>query len=358
MKTRTIPRRALGIKDVAHRAGVSISTVSNVLRGSKAVSEDLARQVMRAVEELNYTPNPIASGLKSKSTMSIAVAVTDIHRIFFPQVIKGIDEICSKYGYLVTVCNTNANLLDERRIVRNLVGNWVDGIILDSMADPAEHSYLEELAALYKGERLIPCVSLERDFQRFGIDSVVVDNHRGGVLAAQHLLECGSQRFLFIAGNTAPDVHAARLRGFAETLVQAGHALPPDHLLYADSSPASGHQIVRDVLQRDLHFDAIFATTDQLAIGAIKALREVGIRIPEDVRVIGFDNTFISSFTEPSLTTIHVPKHQMGTRAAECLLQRIANPAQPPSCVQVPIRLIIRNSTDLRGDRSWDLVGW
>lgn len=350
--------RILGIKDVARVAGVSISTVSNVLRGSKNVSQELREQVQRAARELGYHPNPIASGLKSKSTMSIAVAITDIHRIFFPQVIKGIDEVCTSRGYLVTVCNTNACLSDEQRIIRNLVGNWVDGIILDSVADAGDGDYIRGLGQHFKGNKAIPCVSLERDFHGWDIDSVIVDNYRGGELAAQHLIECGSRDFVFISSPLTSCVHQERMRGFSETLRAGGCSLPESHVLFADGSPASGHQVLRDFLQREVRFDGLFASSDQLAIGAIKALREVGLRIPEDVRVIGFDNTFVASFVEPSLTTIHVPKHQMGMRAAELLLQRIANPEGPPSLIRTPVRLIIRNSTDLKGDHTWDLIGW
>lgn len=349
---------SVSIKDVARLAGVSISTVSNVLRGNKAVSDSLRQQVHNAVQKLGYQPNPIASGLKSKSTMSIAIAIADIHRIFFPQVIKGIQEVCSERGYLVNICDTNDSLAEEQRVIQNLVGNWVDGIILDSVCDGADAEYIAALGRHFKGRKRIPCVSLERDFHAQGIDSVVVHNARGGEMAAQHLIETGCTRFVYLSGPPAAGLSAERLRGFCQALSQRGLQFPHSHVLQADYAPASGYRAMRDFLQREVSFDGVFAASDQLAIGAIKAMREVGLRIPEDVRIVGFDNTFVASFVEPSLTTIHVPKLQMGRRAAELLLERIANPDRPAELVEVPIRLVVRQSTDLKGDRSWDLLGW
>jgi len=346
------------IKDVAKKAGVSISTVSNAINGTKYVSEELKQKINKAIAELDYKVNPVARSLKSKRTMSIGVIITDINRIFFPQVIKGIQDTAAKNGYSITFCNSNDDFETDQRFVRMLENNRVDGIILDSVADMENQEYFNRLSNLGTQKKRIPVVSIERKLVDYNIDSVVVDNKRGGSMATAHLIEYGCKKIVHITGPVNSSMAFDRLKGYKDELLKNGLKVDDSLILNGDFSPLSGYQAVKQLLLNGAEFDGIFAANDQMAIGAIKALRENGYSVPEDVKVVGFDNTFVASIVEPSLTTINVPRFKLGACAVETLMKRIDNILSETSCIELPINLILRQSTDLKGDKNWDLYGW
>ena len=347
-----------GIKDVARRAGVSISTVSNVINGTKYVSGELRLRINRAIEELSYEVDPVARSLKSKKTMNIGVVITNISRIFFPHVIKGIQEEADKRGYSLTFCNTDDSAEKERRFVQMLESSWVDGIILNSVVAVEEEEYFHKLANLGDKKKRIPVVSLERRLDRYGMDSVVVDNLQGGRLAARHLIDCGCRSIAYVMGPAGSCMSRDRQTGTEQELLEAGMRLKEKMVKQGDFSPLSGYQAVKELLASGEVPDGIFAANDQMAIGAVKAVRELGLRIPEEVKVIGFDNTFVASITEPSLTTVNVPKYKLGTAAVEMLFKRMETPGGEAVCKELPINLVVRRSTNLRGGSGWDLFGW
>lgn len=346
------------IKDVAKKAGVSISTVSNVINGTKYVSDELRERVNKAITELNYEVDPVARSLKSKKTMSIGVIITDINRVFFPQVIKGIQDTATRNGYSITFCNSNDSFDMEKRFVQMMENSQLDGIILDSVADAGQQGYFKELCCLGSGKKRIPVVSIERRIDDFPIDSVVVNNAEGGSMAARHLIECGCGKVAHIAGPANSFMALERLQGYRNELQKRGLDLDDARLVMGDYSPLSGYQATKHLLINGVDFDGIFAANDQMAIGAIKAIKEHGYSIPEHIKVIGFDNTFVSSIVEPSLTTINVPKYKLGSSAVETLIKRMENRLCETACIELPINLVVRQSTDLKGDKNWDLYGW
>ena len=359
-----------GIKDVAEKAGVSISTVSNVINGTKYVSNELKLKINKVIEELHYEVDPVARSLKSKKTKTIGVVITNVNRIFFPQVMKGIQDSAAKSGYSLTFCNTNDDFEDEKRFVQMLESTWVDGIILDSVAGIDDEKYFKYLSSLGSKKKAIPVISLERREDTFGIDSVVVNNFLGGSMATRHLLECGCKNIVHITGPLSSCIVQDRLNGYKVELEREGLEIKAERIAEGDYSPLSGYHAMRQILLTGLDVDGVFAANDQMAIGAIKAIRENGLRIPEDIKVVGFDNTFVASLIEPSLTTINVPKYKMGVAAVELLIKRIeqengsggdndsSSSSTGSEVVELPINLILRQSTDLRGDRNWDLYGW
>ena len=347
-----------GIKDVAKKAGVSISTVSNVINGTKYVSDELKQRINRIIAELNYEVDPVARSLKSKRTMSIGVIITNINRVFFPQVIKGIQDAAAKSGYSITFCNTDDSFETEKRFVQMLENSRMDGIIIDSVADMAEAEYFKSLSSLGNAKKRIPVVSLERKIEEYGIDSVLVDNIKGGRMAAGHLAECGCSRMVHIAGPLNSCMVQDRMRGFKEELLRRGLAGHKQRVVEGDFSPLSGYQAIKELMLGGEKFDGIFAANDQMAIGAMKAIKEHVGRIPEDVRVVGFDNTFIASIVEPSLTTVNVPKYRLGTTAVEMLIKRMEQEDGAACSAELPVDLVIRRSTDLKGEKDWDLYGW
>lgn len=346
------------IKDVAKLAGVSISTVSNVINGTKTVSDELTEKINKAIEELQYEVDPVARSLKSKRTSTIGVVITNISRIFFPQVIKGIQDTASKYGYNLTFCNSDDQMKKEKYFIKMLESTWVDGIILDSVADMGDGAYFTSLTKLGSKKKSIPVVSIERKTEEYGIDSVIVDNCLGASLATHHLLESGCTKVAHITGPMYSCVAKDRLKGYKDELQKYGLEVSGDRILEGDFSPLSGYQAIKKLLMNGSAIDGIFAANDQMAIGAVKAIREHGISLPEDIKVVGFDNTFIASIVDPSLTTVNVPKYKMGVDAVELLIKRIKRKNEQVETIELPINLVVRQSTDLRGEKNWDLYGW
>ncbi|NJD03733.1 MAG: LacI family transcriptional regulator [Ruminiclostridium sp.] len=346
------------IKDIADKAGVSISTVSNVINGTKYVSNELKTKINKIIKELNYKVDPVARGLKSKKTMTIGVVITNINRIFFPQVIKGIQDAAAKHGYNLTFFNTDDKFEEEKRFVQMLESTWADGIILDSVADINDTGYFKYLSTLGSSKKSIPVVSLERRIENFGIGSVAVDNFHGGSIAVKHLMNCGCKRIVHITGPLNSCIAQDRRNGYRDELIKHGLDAGDERVVEGDYSPLSGYHAMKQILLAGIDVDGVFAANDQMAIGAIKAIRENGLMIPEGIKVVGFDNTFVASIVEPSLTTINVPKYKMGNAAVEMLVKRIEQDIEVPSLLELPINLIIRQSTDLRGDKNWDLYGW
>jgi LacI family transcriptional regulator len=346
------------IKDVAKKAGVSISTVSNAINGTKYVSEELKQKINQVIMELNYEVDPVARSLKSKKTMNIGVVITNINRIFFPQVIKGIQDEASRNGYNLTFCNTDDKFEMEKHFVQMLESNWVDGIILDSVADMAQERYFRHLAGIGNEKKFIPVVSLERRLDNFGVDSVVVNNYIGGSIATRHLIDSGCRKIVHITGPLNSCMVQDRLMGYRSELEK--EKLETDERMAAegDFSPLSGYQAMKRLLIDGIDMDGVFAANDQMAIGAIKAIKEHGYRIPEDIKVVGFDNTFVASIVEPSLTTVNVPKYKLGITAVEILTKKIAKKATDIFFTELPVNLVVRQSTDLKGDKNWDLYGW
>ena len=346
------------IKDVAEKAGVSISTVSNVINGTKYVSEELKNKINNVIKELRYEVDPVARSLKSKRTMTIGVVITNINRIFFTQVMKSIQDCAAKKGYNLTFCNTGDMIDTEKEFIHLLESNWVDGIILDSVADINEVEYFKYLSCLGNKKKTIPVVSLERRLDSYGIDSVVVNNHQGGSMASKHLIDCGCRSIFHITGPLRSCIAQDRLNGYKAELKKANLEVDAKRINEGDYSPLSGYHLMRQVLLTGIEVDGVFAANDQMAIGAMKAIKENGLRIPEDIRIIGFDNTFVASIVEPALTTVNVPKYKMGDTAVEMLIRRIGNPSEEVCCSELPINLIVRQSTKLKGDKNWDLYGW
>lgn len=345
-----------GIKDVAKKAGVSISTVSNVINDTKYVSEELKERIIQTIAELRYEVDPVARSLKSKRTMSIGVVITNISRVFFTQVIKGIQDTASKNGYNLTFCNTDDHFEVEKRFVQMLKSNWVDGIILASVADMGEDDYFKHLSSLGSKKKSIPIVCLERRVN--GVDSVVVNNCLGGSIATRHLIDCGCSKIAHITGPLSTCMAEDRLKGYRNELEKDRLEIDAGRIVEGDFSPLSGYQAMKHLLLSGVQIDGLFAANDQMAIGAIKAIKEHGYSVPEDIKVAGFDNTFVASIVEPSLTTINVPKYKLGTDAVEILIKKMTQGLTDTTFIELPINLVVRQSTDLKGDKNWDLYGW
>lgn len=354
--------KPVGIKDVAAAAGVSISTVSNVLNDTKQVSPALRRRVLDAVDTLGYHANAIARGLKSGRTQSLCVIVPSIMSVFFPKVLHGMQMAAAARGYSLSIYETDQQLAQEQAILARLREQWVDGILLSTSANPQEDSaYLETLARFSVNGRPIPVVCFEA-VPSSNLDAVVVDHHAAAKDAVSYLCEIGRRRIAHISAPLRFAMGQARHSGYLAALEECTLPLTESLILEGDYSPQSGYECMRSLLHDGQPPpDAVFCGNDQMAIGAIQAIREVGLRIPEDIAVMGFDNNFPGTLVSPPLSTVSVPKQRMGREAVELLLWRLEQPPESNAqsrLITLETQRIIRQSTDLRAPSSWDLQDW
>lgn len=357
-----------GIKDVAKRAGVSISTVSNVLNQSKYVSPELVKRVEDAVRELSYEVDPIARSMKSNKSGTIGVIVEDMCGVFYPYVVKGINSVAVEKGYQIIICDAQSAYGDvnaakrERELFKRLFASRVDGILFVTMIhkDLMEKHFNEILSRSNQSKR-IPLVSLERDLTGIGIDSVYFDSYNNGKMAVQHLIDCGCRKIGHITGPTTLQIALDRIQGYKDC-IEENH-LPADwgrQIEYGDYSHQSGYLAMKRLLEKVPDLDGVFCGNDQMAVGALKLLKEWGKRVPEDIRVMGYDDVFLSSIIEPSLSTVHIQKTHTGIKAAQMLLRRIENPNmdQEPVGIKMGARLVVRRSTVADMEEQWLFVDW
>lgn len=338
------------IKDVARMASVGISTVSRVINETKPVSPEVRARVMRAVEETGYTANPIARGLKISRTNSIVVIVTSLRRLFFTSVLEGITKTAEKYGYSVFISQSNDNLETETELVQSYAAQWVDGIILASIAtgaDPKTQRYCASLSRLQKNTRPIPVVTLEYPCANDKVDGVVVDHERAAFEAVTHLLEQGKRSIAHITVPLSTPMGQMRLDGYRAALAAKGITPDERYVRQGEYTPISGYNVVCDMLSESLPVDGIFAANDQMAVGALTACKEHALRVPEDVAIIGYDNVFVSSIVTPALSSVDIPRYEMGATAMELLHQRLAAEKRSGKrrIITLPAAVVPRGST-------------
>lgn len=324
------------IRDVARRASVSPSTVSNVLNGRPRASEEVRERVLEAVAALHYTPNPVARSLRTRRHGVIALLLPDIANPFFPEVAKGVEEAANRYGYRVILSSTGGDPKEEQRSVQ-LIARQVDGIIAVSVL----------MNATWPGDRhrvRIPVVMVNRRTRRWEGDFVGIDNRGAAREATLHLIQHGHRRIAFIAGSQGSSASEERRLGYQDALVAAG--LPRErslvhrgHLKYED-----GQAAVRTFLERSERPTAILAADDIMAIGVLEALDEQGVRVPEDVAVMGFDDIWMSSLRRFRLTTVYQPRYEMGASAMDILVNRITRPGSPARNILLAHRIVERGT--------------
>lgn len=331
------------IFDVAREAGVSIASVSNALTGKKKVSAETRERILAAVARLGYEVDPLASSLKSRSSHIIGFIVPSIDSAFFPAVIGGLQSVLEKAGYTINFYATDFTAEREEKAIRSLLAGRADGIVLDSVS--TDETFLRSLSALEYNKKRVPVIALERDLTRLGLSSIYADNHRGGCLAAAHLATRGVRHPAHICGRISAPWSKDRLDGFAEGLTAAGLYLDPALTVRGDFSLHGGYLAAEQLIATGIPFDSVFAANDLMAVGAIKALTAHGLRVPEDVVVVGFDNTYISALTSPPVTTVDIPKRRLGEEAGAAILRAIETPSECER-IPLPLQLIERRSSN------------
>jgi LacI family transcriptional regulator len=329
--------KAITIEDIARQAGVSPSTVSRVLNGSKRVANDKRALVLAAIEQHQYRPNAMARGLVRGRSMLVGVLVQDLGSPFFAQMVLGVEQGLDPAGYRPMLTTTHwraENQEQETRSLQLLLERRVDGLIVLAGRVPDQ-----ELRAI---ATQVPLVIAARRVAGLESQCLYIDNQDGAYRATRYLLGLGHTRIAHIAGPADHPDAIDRLAGYQRALVEAG--LPIDRRLIVEGqfTEAAGLTGVEELLARGERFTAIFAANDQTAYGAMLALFNHGYRIPTDISLVGFDDQPLSSYTLPPLTTVRQPMMEMGQGAAEALLRLLDG--QEPMLPVFPTDLIIRKS--------------
>jgi len=326
------------MRDVAERAGVSVTTVSHVVNETRPVSDELRQRVSAAMDELGYQPNRLARSLRLQETHTIGMIVPDSANPFFAEVARGIEDTSFEQSYNVILCNSDGNLDKELLYTNVLVEKQVDGILFVAAGVSTEH-----IRALQT--RRMPLVLVDRDIPGVAVDSVLTDNARGGWQAIHYLIELGHRRIGCITGPSDVTPSAERVTGYRQALREAGIAADENLVVKGDFQYQSGFRATQQLLEVNDPPTAVFACNDLMAVGAISAVIESGRRVPADLSVIGFDDVPLASFTNPPLTTIAQPKYEMGALATTMLLERVQDRDTPPRRKLLDTSLFVRHST-------------
>jgi LacI family transcriptional regulator len=333
------PTTPVRLKDIARDLNVSVMTVSKVVRGCADVGAETRSRVLARIKELNYQPNWVARSLAARRTFMIGLIVPDLMHSFFAEIAKGVAATIRPLGYDVVICNSEENGELESSEVDRLLGRQVDGLLLASAQPPSSLAVFERIEA-----RGIPYVLIDRRFAAVRAPYVGADDEAIGRIATQHLIDRGCRRIAHIAG-PATTTGLGRLKGYRETLAAAGLTMPEGYVVEA-TDDESGYQATRRLLQMHPRPDAIFGYNDPTAAGAMKAILEAGIRIPEDIKVMGVGNVHYSDLLRVPLSTIDQSSTSIGQQAADILLKAIGNKRKRPvKNVLIDPVLIAREST-------------
>ena len=321
--------------DVAKRAGVSKTTVSHVINETRFVEAKTKERVLQAIAELGYLPNVAARSLTTKRTGTIGIVVSDIANLFFGEVLLGIESVLQPENYSTIVCNTNEVLEREAYYLDMLLSRQVDGIIAAATS--------QRWAALAEAEvQHTPLVSVDRTFSGSEVPYVGVNNEEGAYLGTKHLIECGHRQIGIIAGFQRLSTMRERLAGFQQALQACDIPLPEEWIV--TSHLKAGREATHQIFSLPKSPTALFINNNQLAVGVLLALNELGLHCPEDVSLVLFDDHPWAAISEPPLTVVRQPTFELGRTAARMLLKMIDGEQPGVDCITLECELIVRES--------------
>jgi len=338
------------IKEVAQRAGVSVGTVSNVLRGSANVRPLVRERVNRAIESLDYHPNQIARSLKTRQTRLLGMVISDITNPFFPQLARGAEDAALEHGYLLVASNTDDRVEREKRVMSVMRQQRVDGIVLVVAPSEGECDHISNML-----QSKTPIVCLDRLPRRQRMHSVITDAVYGAEMCMRHLISVGHRRIGIITGNLQLQTAEDRLDGYKNALAAAGISLEPALIRTGDFRFDSGYILTKQLVLGGKCPTALFISNCMMGLGALKAIKELGMRCPDDLALAVFDEVPGNGSFSPEITTVIQPAYHIGYRGTELLIRHIES-GEPETPVQIRLtpELRIRESTLPRGGAaSW-----
>ena len=329
--------RPATIKDVAARAGVSTATVSRVLAGKNGTRASLKRRVLRTVEELGYEPNRIARNLRARTRKVFGVVIPDLQNPFFTGIVRGMEDVLEAAGYALLIANSDDSPAREENEIRVLRAEGAAGLLLiPCRADATQYASSEASP--------VPIVTVDRAPPGWSVDSVKTANAAGARWATEHLLSLGHKDIGLVNGPAHYDVAQERFAGFAAAVGARGLALPAEWVAHSNFRQQGGYEATKRLLAGARRPRALFVTNDLMALGALQAIHELRLRIPQDVAIVSFDDMPWATSLDPALTTVAQPTRELGRTAAQLLLDRAADPERAVRQVVLQPELIVRAS--------------
>ena len=325
------------IKDVAKMAGVSTTTVSHVINKTRFVAQETESLVLQAIKDLNYSPSAVARSLKVNTTKSIGMIVTTSEAPYFAEIIHAVEEHCYRQGYSLFLCNTQNNAEKIKNHLEMLAKKRVDGILVMCS------EYLPDSLNLLHSFENIPMVVMDWG-PNVHTDIILDNSFDGGYLATKHLIENGHKYIGIIAGELTKTTAKTRYEGFIHAMKEAGLTVNPNWVMEGFFEPEDGYECMNKILSQDNLPTAVFCCNDLMALGAISAIGEKGLRVPENISIIGYDNIHASRFYSPPLTTVHQSKSRLGVQAVNLLFERINHKSDQKEKIEIYPELVVRKS--------------
>jgi LacI family transcriptional regulator len=332
------------IRDVAREAGVSTTTVSHVINRTRRVDPATAAKVADAIDRLGYRPNALARSMRRGRTHTVGLVLPDIANPFFGDLARALEDALFEAGYSAIICNSDGDGEKESRYVDVLRSKQVDGMLLIAATQPSDS--LGDL-----GPDAPPTVIVDRELDAPGSSQVVVDNHRGGYLAGEHLLALGHRDIGVVTGPGGLGPTARRLEGFRAALAAAGVGIDDTRVYRGDFRSDSGRTALELWLASGSCPTAVFAENDLMAIGVLHAAHAADVDVPAELSVVGFDGIAFGADVTPPLTTLAQSPTDVAASAVELLFERLRDRAVPARRIELPVHLVVRGSTARRGDR-------
>ncbi len=330
-------KKYVTLKDIAKIAGVSVNTVSRALNNKPDISKETKKKIIKIAKELNYRKDFTASSLRRKESKIVGVILADSANPFYSEVLKGIEAASKDFGYNIILINSERNYEQEASAINILLSRRIDGLLLSPVQEKIDD--IKELLSLK-----IPLVIFARHFEDLPVNEVRSDDVKAGYLATNHLIQRGAKSILMINGYLHKSPAKLRLEGYKKALKEHGLPIREELIIVGDIGMEDGEKAVNKALNQGFSFDGIFAYNDILALGAMKALKKKGVKIPKDIKIVGCDDILFSSVTTPSLTTIRVKKYEMGYEAFKLLIKVLRGRKKIEKKV-LDVELIVREST-------------
>lgn len=329
------------IHDIAKELNISASTVSRALNNHPRISLKTKEKIKQAAALLGYRPNTLASNLRNKKSNTIGIVVPLINRHFFSSVISGAEEFAYNAGYNVVISQSNDLASKEINIVQSMFANRVDGLIISIAMQTNTYEHLKLFS-----KKHIPLVFFDRVVPEIDTDKIVVDDFTGGFQLTQHLIDQGYRRIAHLAGNQNLMTYSNRKNGYLKALTDNGLAYDESLVIINTLTSEEGVKAIDQLMNLPHPPDALFCGNDTTALSSMIYLRDKGLRIPEDIGIVGFSNEPFSKVVTPSLSTISQPGFEMGQKAAQMLINQIETRERSFQTIVLPTELIIRESSD------------
>ena len=328
------------MKEIANMVGVSVVTVSRAFNNRPDISKETREKILSIAEQYNFVPNQLAKSLVTQSTKTIGVVITELQDLFLSTVLQGVADVIRDKGFGITLCHSYDNPDLELEYIRELRAKQVDGMLI--YPTQMDERYINELKNCP-----IPYVFLNRHTNALHCDYVTNDNEDGMYQATNHIIEKGYRKIVYLCAKPLSSSGQERILGLQKAMRENGVAPNNFHLENCKGTIESSYQKVKKLLAQSPKIDVIFAWDDRLAIGAIKAIHEANLSIPEDIALVGYDDTEIAQYLTPSLTTVRQPSKKIGELAANILFEKIQS-KKPVKVRQIVLKpeLIVRSSTD------------